>query len=235
MKLSRRSSSTPVDLSKDTAPAEADAGTAVGKGRPTPKRRDVVGPRGPVTAPKTRKEAYRRQRELSKSQRAARTAPAGRLTPAQRRELMRKGDPSALPRRDQGDTRRIARDYVDSRRMISNYMLLLFPLLVIGYLIPALQIIVLAIFVGLLAEWFVTGRRIRRMAIERSRPRGRQRDVDRHVRRHPGLPAAPVADARPTGRAGRQDLSGPSVPARPPLRPRTGASARRRRCRRRAG
>jgi hypothetical protein len=147
---------------------ESDAESATGKGRPTPKRRDSVGPRGPVTAPKTRKEAYARQKKISKSQRAARNTPSSQLTVAQRRELMRAGDPSVLPRRDQGPTRKLARDYVDSHRLASNYLLLLFPLILVGWVLPFLQIAVLVLFLGLLVEWYVVGGRIRRLAIERN-------------------------------------------------------------------
>ncbi|HZZ96394.1 MAG TPA: DUF3043 domain-containing protein, partial [Jatrophihabitantaceae bacterium] len=139
-----------------------------GKGRPTPKRRDSVAPRGPVTAPKTRKEAYARQKELAKAQRTAKRTPASQLTVAQRRELMRAGDPSVLPRRDQGATKKVARDYVDSHRMVSNYLLILFPLIVIGYLVPFLQLAVLVVFVGLLVEWYLVGRKIRALAVARN-------------------------------------------------------------------
>lgn len=162
MKLSKRRAE------EESAPAvEAEGDTLGSKGRPTPKRRDSVGQRGPVTAPKSRKEAYARQKELAKAQKVARRTPAAQLTVAQRRELMKKGDPSVLPRRDQGPTRKLARDYVDSHRMASNYLLILFPLIVVGYLITFLQLLVLAVFIGLLGEWFATGRRIRRLAIER--------------------------------------------------------------------
>jgi hypothetical protein len=163
VKLPRRR--TAEEPAPEAVDVEADA---AGKGRPTPKRRDAVGPRGPVTAPKTRKEAYARQKRISKSQRAARNAPSGQLTVAQRRELMRAGDPSVLPRRDQGATRKLARDYVDSHRMASNYLLLLFPLILVGWLLPYLQIAVLVMFVGLLVEWYFVGGRIRRLAIERN-------------------------------------------------------------------
>jgi hypothetical protein len=151
----------------EAEPEVVDEGTGTGKGRPTPKRRDSIGPRGPVTAPKTRKEAYARQRELAKTQRDVRRTPAANLTVAQRRELLRQGDPSVLPRRDQGDTRRLARDWVDSRRMASNYLLILFPLIIIGYAIPVLQIVVLVLFLGLLGEWYIAGRKITALARER--------------------------------------------------------------------
>jgi hypothetical protein len=153
---------------KEPAPAlEESMDAGGGKGRPTPKRRDSVAQRGPVTAPKSRKEAYARQKQHAKAQKVARRTPTAQLTVAQRRELLKAGDPSVLPRRDQGPTKKLARDYVDSHRMASNYLLVLFPLIIVGYLIPFLQILVLAVFLGLLVEWFATGRRIRKLAIER--------------------------------------------------------------------
>jgi hypothetical protein len=161
VKLSRRQSEEPAPVEEELPE------NAAGKGRPTPKRRDSVGPRGPVKAPTTRKEAYARQKEISKSQRAARRTPTSQLTVAQRRELMRAGDPSVLPRRDQGPTRKLARDYVDSHRMASNYLLILFPIILVGWLIPYLQLAVLVVFIGLIVEWYIVGRRVRQLAIER--------------------------------------------------------------------
>ncbi|MDP9118613.1 MAG: DUF3043 domain-containing protein [Actinomycetota bacterium] len=137
------------------------------KGRPTPKRRESSGQRGPVSAPKTRKEALARQRQQAKQSRVARKTPAAAMTPAQRRAAMRSGDPAALPRRDQGATRKLARDYVDSHRMASNYLLLLFPLMIASYLLPFVQFAVIAVFLGLLVEWNITGRKIRKIAVER--------------------------------------------------------------------
>ena len=81
--------------------------------------------------------------------------PAEQMTTAQRRAALRGGDPAALPRRDQGATRKLARDYVDSHRMASNFLLLLFPVLLVSWLLPVLQIVVIVVFVGLLAEWCV--------------------------------------------------------------------------------
>jgi hypothetical protein len=167
VRLSRRRAEEPSADTVAESGEHADETDAARKGRPTPKRRDVVGKRGPVSAPKTRKEAYRRQKELAKSQRSAQRTPASQLTVAQRRELLRRGDPSVLPRRDQGRARQLARDYVDSHRMVSNYLLILFPLVAIGYFIPFLQVAVLVVFLGLLAEWFMVGSRIRKLAIER--------------------------------------------------------------------
>lgn len=166
MKLPRRSASaeTPAEVATADEPS-----TAQGKGRPTPKRRDAEGRRGPVTAPKTRKEAYARQKQLAKSQRTAQASAKPRSV-AEQRAALKRGDPSALPRRDQGATRKLARDYVDSRRMLSNYLLLLFPIMIASSFIPSLagvQIVVLVIFLGFLVEWYIVGKRIRAMAVER--------------------------------------------------------------------
>jgi hypothetical protein len=165
-----------VKLSRREKPADAEATAAVDepatdiaaerKGRPTPKRRDSQGRRGPLSAPKTRKEAYARQKQLAKEERSTRAAAKPR-TVAEQRAALKRGDPSALPRRDQGPTRKLARDYVDSHRMLSNYLLWLFPIMIAGVALPQLQLFVLVVFVALLVEWYIVGRRIRAMAIGR--------------------------------------------------------------------
>jgi hypothetical protein len=165
-----------VKLTRRAKPAEAEAETvaddatdteaATSKGRPTPKRRDSQGRRGPVSAPRTRKEAYARQKQLAKQQKTARSTAKPRSA-AEQRAALKRGDPSVLPRRDQGKTRKLARDYVDSHRMMSNYLLVLFPLMIAGIALPQLQLVVLAVFVALLVEWYFVGRRIRAMSMKR--------------------------------------------------------------------
>ncbi|WP_338185286.1 DUF3043 domain-containing protein [Jatrophihabitans sp.] len=163
MKLSRR---TPEPAA---AVVEAEPADATTKGRPTPKRRDRAGVRGPVTAPKTRKEAYARQKQQTRAAREARKTPAVDMTVAQRRAALKAGDPAVLGKRDQGSTRKLARDYVDSRRLASNYFLVLFLLLIASAAIhaPILQLITLALAVGFIGEWYLMGKRIRRIALER--------------------------------------------------------------------
>jgi hypothetical protein len=170
VKLTKRGASDdpePEVIEADTLQEEPQS-----KGRPTPKRRDAQGRRGPVSAPKTRKEAAARQKQLGREQKAARIAgkTAKPRSVAEQRAALKRGDLSALPRRDQGPTRKLARDYVDSKRMLSNYLLWLFPLMVAGTFVPALstvQLFVLVLFLVLLVEWYIVGKRIRRMAIER--------------------------------------------------------------------
>jgi Protein of unknown function (DUF3043) len=146
---------------------EPDVPLGGAKGRPTPKRRDSTVQRGPVTAPKTRKEAYARQKQNAKAARVTSKTPTASMTTQQRRAALRSGDPSVLPRRDQGATRKLARDYVDSHRMASNYLLLLFPLMIASYLLPYVQFAVIFVFVGLIVEWNIAGRKIRKMAMDR--------------------------------------------------------------------
>lgn len=170
MRLPRRGSATEAATPSEEStaaeqPSAAEEATQR-KGRPTPKRRDAEGRRGPVKAPTTRKEAAARQRQLARENRAA----SKPRSLAEQRAAMRRGDESALPRRDRGPTRRLARNYVDSHRMFSNYLLWLFPLMIAGSFVKALagvQLVIIALFLGLLVEWYIVGRRIRQLALER--------------------------------------------------------------------
>jgi hypothetical protein len=135
------------------------------KGRPTPKRRASAAPAAP--APRTRKEAVAWQKQQDARAKVSKVAGQKKLTTAEYREAMKAGDPRVMPRRDQGPVRALARDYVDSRRMASNYLLLLFPMMLVGYVIKPLQIVTLALFFLLLVEWVFTGTKIRKLAMER--------------------------------------------------------------------
>ncbi len=137
------------------------------KNRPTPKRRDKAPVRGPVTAPKTRKEAYARQREQGKVAKSARGKQVAAMTPAERREAMRAGDPALLPRRDQGPVKQLARNYVDSRRMIANYLLPAFAVMIVLSFLPALRVLPIVLIVAIFLESYLVGRRVRTLAIER--------------------------------------------------------------------
>jgi hypothetical protein len=167
VKLSRRETpEADAEILDDDAEAGASELRTAPKGRPTPKRRDSQGRRGPVAAPRTRKEAYARQKQLAKEQKTAR-ATARPRTVAEQRAALKRGDADALPRRDQGKTKKLARDYVDSHRMVSNYLLFLFPLMLIGFALWYAQMFVLVAFLALMVEWYITGRRIRALALER--------------------------------------------------------------------
>jgi hypothetical protein len=99
--------------------------TETGKGRPTPKRREAQARRVRRTlAPATTREAMREQR-----------AEAKRLRQVQREAWVR-GDESALPVRDRGPAKRLARDLVDSRRNVAENLL---PLVFIVLLLSMIQ------------------------------------------------------------------------------------------------
>ncbi|MGH3320646.1 MAG: DUF3043 domain-containing protein [Streptosporangiaceae bacterium] len=116
MFLRRRAADPPTTKS----PAESNGATETatstgtpGKGRPTPKRREAEQQRRrrPVTAPRDRKEAYRQVKGRQRDQRR------------RQREGLARGEERYLPARDKGPARKLARDYVDSRRNLGEYFL----------------------------------------------------------------------------------------------------------------
>ncbi len=108
----RRRSETPAEDAAQAASSEQPKSATQGKGRPTPKRREAEGRRRqPVTAPANRKEAYRQMRARQNAERA------------RMREGLARGEERYLPARDKGPVRKFARDWVDSRRLASQYFL----------------------------------------------------------------------------------------------------------------
>jgi hypothetical protein len=154
-----------------TEPESADvlesAVSSGGKGRATPKRREVAPKKQPIAAPRTHKEATQWRKQQTAQAKGARATAQKKLTTAEYRAAMKRGDESVLPKKDRGPVRSLARDWVDSHRMGSNYLLILFPVLLLGSAIHILTYISLAIFIVLLIEWFLTGRRVRALAISR--------------------------------------------------------------------
>lgn len=97
----------------------------LGKNKPTPKQKK---PNKAVTAPPpvTWREARKRKRELDKSLTKAEKKEQREVAKTERNkqyQLLRKGDPRALPARDQGPEKKLARDFVDSRRSLANLFL----------------------------------------------------------------------------------------------------------------
>jgi len=157
--------------SQTPAAAAAQPLKAGGKGRPTPSRREaesrnkhpLIG-RAPVRAgasKEERKEARAAQKVAMNEQRA------------KMREAMVTGEEKFLPARDQGPSRRYARDYVDARRNLGEYLLPaaflvlilnLFRLPGLAYLpILLLYVVVLAVAV----DSFLLRRKITRLTTEK--------------------------------------------------------------------
>jgi hypothetical protein len=164
VKLQRRSVPTAAEPIAPTSTEER-----VGKGRPTPKRRETAPKRQPIAAPRTAKEANRWRKQQSTQ---VRKGPSGGKPPLNTKEYraaMRRGDESVLPKRDKGPVRKLARDFVDTHRMASNYLLLVFPFLLFAGRLPHAvgTYVTLGIFALFACEWLWTGRRIHALATQR--------------------------------------------------------------------
>jgi hypothetical protein len=132
------------------------------KGRPTPKRSEAERRRRqPYSAPADRKAAGQQSRDRDRAARARRT------------EAMRRGESWALPRKDQGQVRALARDYVDARRSISEYYMFGVLVLVVLLFLPALRksavidYAVLLILAVIVIESILVSGRVIKLAQER--------------------------------------------------------------------
>jgi hypothetical protein len=132
------------------------------KGRPTPKRSEAERRRRqPYSAPADRKAAGQQSRDRDRAARARRT------------EAMRRGESWALPRKDQGQVRALARDYVDARRSISEYYMFGVLVLVVLLFLPALRksavidYAVLVILAVIVIESILVSGRVIKLAQER--------------------------------------------------------------------
>jgi hypothetical protein len=96
-------------MSSDETTGET-ANSDLGKGRPTPKRKEAESARKQgITVPKDPKAARRAARERDREARAK--SRAGLLA----------GDPAYFPRRDAGPVKAQVRDYVDRRRTVGEF------------------------------------------------------------------------------------------------------------------
>ena len=132
------------------------------KGLPTPKRSEAERRRRqPFNAPADKKAAYQQSRGRDRSARARKT------------EAMRRGENWALPAKDQGPVRALARDYVDSRRSLSEYYMFAVLALVVLLFIPSLRkspvidYAVLVLLAVIVTESVLTGGRVIKLAQQR--------------------------------------------------------------------
>jgi hypothetical protein len=140
--------------------AAGHPGVTVGKGKPTPKRSEAERRRR-YSAPADRKTAGRQSRTRDRAERVRKT------------EAMRRGEEWALPAKDRGPVKALARNYVDSRRRLSEFymyglVVLLFLLffhnkVVQTFLPPVLLVMIFA----MLLDGFLIGRRLKALAAER--------------------------------------------------------------------
>lgn len=157
------------------APIESPPIESVGKGRPTPKRREAESRRrGPVAPPPmTGKEARERRKANRGTKDDRKQASAERrAASSERRERMLAGEDKYLLPRDKGPVRAFARDLVDARRnLVGLFMPLALLLIFALFLSPAVQAFVtLAMFVMMLfmvIEGVYIGRQINNRVRER--------------------------------------------------------------------
>ena len=137
-----------------------------GKGRPTPKRREaeagrytpIGGAKRASSGPRTPEQKTRDKTERQRSYAA-----------------MRRGEEWALPAKDKGPARALARDLVDSKRRVSEYyMYILLALLVVLFglgrekaIQTYLDLVLLVLVVVLAADAFSLRRSLRRLMAER--------------------------------------------------------------------
>jgi len=146
----------------DSAESRPRPGVTAPKGAPTPKRSEAqANRRGPYQAPADRKTAARQTRERDRSDRLRKT------------QAFQRGEQWALPRKDQGPVRALARDVVDAHRGVGEFYMLIVLLLIVLLVIPNQTVklagegvVILLLVVALVEGWFLTAR-TKRLARER--------------------------------------------------------------------
>jgi hypothetical protein len=134
---------------KPRSPAEA------AKGRPTPKRSVAEAKRRQPIAGSSRAPAGPRTKEDKAKARANRTG---------RYEAMRRGEAWALNPRDRGPARALARDYVDSKRRVSEYYMYILVVLLAAVFVrsTAAQAIISPLVLVLIAVIIIDASLLRR-------------------------------------------------------------------------
>lgn len=137
----------------------------VGKGRPTPKRSEAQGRRGPIAPPpKTQREAIKRSKEVGRTL----TKDERRVQSNQRRERMMAGDDAYVLPRDRGPVRAYVRDVTDARRNVAGILLPVALLSFVTFLVrnETVQVVgPLILFIAILAavvDSMIFGRQLSR-------------------------------------------------------------------------
>ena len=154
----RRSAGATDGTAQDSPDAPADSkprpAAEAAKGRPTPKRSVA--------------EAKRRQPITSSRVAAAPRTPEdkakARAQRVNRYEAMKRGEAWALNPRDRGPARALARDYVDSKRRVSEYYMYVLVVLLVAIFLrnPAVQAIISPLVLVLIVVIVIDGLLIRR-------------------------------------------------------------------------
>lgn len=148
--------------SAESRPAGPGTAYTPGKGRPTPKRSEAEKRRrNPQSGSSGRRPAGKEGRARDRADRA------------RKYEAMKRGEDWALAPRDKGPVKALTRDYVDSRRRISEYYMYILIVLMLGLFVQSTALkaylypVVLLLVVVILVEGTTISRRVRKIAAER--------------------------------------------------------------------
>lgn len=172
------------DGAKNAPEKKLPKGYTPPKGRPTPKRHDQEVKRGVIRDPNAMStpQAAQKRKELKKSMSKEEWKDYKKQERAQRRaqnkELQAKmdaGEEAYLMDRDKGKVRKYVRDWVDSRRFISNYIMpaafVMLLIMLIGQFVPQMAAVLSTlsmIFIAtVLAEAFIIGRKANKAVKEK--------------------------------------------------------------------
>ena len=143
-------------------PASARPAVTPGKGRPTPKRSESERRRRhPYSAPASRKDAAGQSRTRDKADRA------------RKYDAMKRGEEWALPLRDKGPVKALTRDYVDSRRRISEFYMYILVLMFVLLLFKNTTVqtivypLVLALVLVMVVEGTILSRGLKKLIRQR--------------------------------------------------------------------
>jgi hypothetical protein len=140
-----------------------------GKGRPTPSRREAEQRnRQPlVGSPRLSPNATKQERKAARA--AQRDATAAERVKT--REAMFNGDEKHLPAQHRGPARRFARDYVDARRNLGDYLMPIGIVILALGVVPRLQLIGVPLLylyvIAVVVDGFLLSRRVNRIATEK--------------------------------------------------------------------
>jgi Protein of unknown function (DUF3043) len=150
------------EISADEESPRVRSSVTPPKGAPTPKRSEAqANRRQPYQAPADRKAASQQSRQRERTERIRRS------------EALQRGESWAMPPKDRGPVRALARDVVDARRGIGEWYMLMVVLLVVLLIVPgnttklvADGVVLFLLLVIVIEGWFV-GNKVRRLAAER--------------------------------------------------------------------
>ena len=145
----------------DQAP-QARPGWTAPKGAPTPKRSEAqANRRQPYQPPADRKTASKQSKQRAQADRLRRS------------QALQRGEDWALPAKDRGPVRALARDVVDSRHGFGEYYMLMVVFLFVLLVLPGsstkiiADFIVVALLLLIVVEGWFVGRKVKRLAAER--------------------------------------------------------------------